>query len=661
MVTKRLVQKAKTNADIELVQVYTSEDVFREIPLGLLSLATYIKQLGYQSEILDLGIIFENKKFSSRFFINAAKKILSSNPKSIGFNVMCNSLPGVLLIARECKKIAPEIPIILGGPEVSFDEIEVMKTFEQVDIIVRGEGEITLVEVLEVMRGKRLLENVQGITYRKEGKVIRNPDRLFIENLNELPFLDFSLIPHLEKYNALQIEAGRGCPFRCTFCSTCRMWKRNFRMKSPQRLIEEMQKALDYIKDNGWFDFHIVHDHFLASKKFAGEFLSGLKNKGIRWRCSSRLEALDEELIIKLKEAGCKRILIGIESGSKEVQEKIKKRLPLAKLKNVLEMLFQNDIFPFLTFIIGFPFENKSQMDETLKTALMSRIYCPSSLVHISLFVYLKGSEIYCKNKEKFNNAEFLQTNVSSLVTSLPEEKTLVQKYPDIFPSFYRPIKKGKSYEFLEKICELYVFLIEAFPLTTILLCGYAGCSPLDFGKEIISLMDQDGFIHKQVSEEKKWFELYFPFLKKFVAQNSNSVIKEVFLHEKLFQESSFSAANSSASKKAIRLASRPKIPDNVIIQIFNYDIFSLMEKLKSGKKNKINKSKSYIAYIPGQIAKALPLLSSSYDLLLLCDGERTMKDIIQLSFDNINVANSNRKLIIDRFAYLKDKGIITV
>ncbi|MHC4181880.1 MAG: B12-binding domain-containing radical SAM protein [Planctomycetota bacterium] len=460
------------------------------VPVGILSLASCIKPYGYDPIIIDFNIHVVHP--TPNFFRESAEKILSYDPQVLGFTVMCNTFPSTLLIAEECKKMAPDIPIIFGGPEVSFEEVAVLETFKQVDIIVRGEGEITLGELLKALGGKESFSDIQGITYRKNGEIIRNPDRPFIKNLDDLPFLDFSLLSGVEGYDSWNVEAGRGCPFSCTFCSTCKMWKRNFRMKSPQRLVQEIRQAHHVFKKNENSYINLTHDHFLASRKRADEFLSLISRENIAWTCSSRFDALDEALIKKLKQAGCQAIFLGIETGSPEMQKKIKKNLPLQKLPHVFKLIRENEIAATLSFIIGFPDETVAQINQTLLAALNARIASPSFTIDIFLFTFKKGSELYGNVKNEFEHVKFWDQGVSPLVTDLPVERSLIENNHHIFSSFFFIENKEISLKTLQKIRFFFKFLINFFPHATSILLDVCSLTPLQLSQRIIHFFEEE-------------------------------------------------------------------------------------------------------------------------------------------------------------------------
>lgn len=462
------------------------------LPQGLLSLASYIKPFGYLPTIIDLDIyINAEQKYPPDYFRQAAEKILSYHPEILGFNVMCNNLPIALLIAAECKKLAPRLPIIFGGPEVNFEEVELLEVFKQVDIVVRGEGEKTLLELLKALEEEKSLSDILGITYRENNKIVRNPDRPFIKNLDDLPLLDYSLLPGLENYRGkAKVEAGRGCPFQCTFCSSCKMWRRNFRMKTPQRLVREIKRAHKVFKKGKNSGVSLTHDNFLASRRFAEEFLFLIGEENIKWGCSSRLDALDESLIKKLKRAGCQAIFLGIETGSSEMQKKLKKNLSLDRLPHILKLLMENKIKATLSFIIGFPNETESQINQTLLMALNSKKYNPALDIQLHYFTLLKGSELYAKGK--FRAAEFSVTDISPLIAALPAEDILIKQYPHIFSSFYCMQDSGVPPGLLHRVQISFRFMIEFFHRTTSLLLDALTLTPFQFSQKIVCFFGDD-------------------------------------------------------------------------------------------------------------------------------------------------------------------------
>ncbi len=630
------------------------------VPLGLLCLASYIKKYNHNTSIVDLNVVLKKHLFSPDYLKKVTKVLLGHQPDILGFSVICSTLPISLLIAEEFKRRAPHIPIIFGGPEVTFEEVELLKTFKQIDLIVRGEGEITLVGVIKALEDGLDLSKILGITFREGDKIKRNADRPFIDDLDSLPKLDFSVLPHFEKYNKGTLEAGRGCPFHCTFCSTSKMWKSTLRMKSAQRLAKELRRINSIFKKRGDFIIDVSHDNFLASKKVVNEFLPLVANKGFAWGCSSRLDQLDRELIIKLKRAGCQYLFIGIESGSPAIQKKIKKKLPIRRLPNMLDMLYRNDIGATLSFIVGFPGEKKSQINQTLRMALASRTHVCFPLVQVHQFCFLKGSELFYKAKKNALQCQFRQgqADFSPFSTDLSSENVLIREYPHIFPSYYYLSEKDIPSEFIKKVCIAFCFMTLCFPFTTLLLTRRLSLQPIELCETIISFLEAARadwiFFHTEIES----FNYYYPFMQSFIQKNSNALIKECFLHEELFARSSF-AKESNCSKSKIKMFSRPKICKKVIIREYKYDVMGFMwnTKLKLEKGNA--KRKYHVAYVPGRIAKAVPLSPSLYYLLLLCDGTTSVREIIDEIQDKKSEGGKIKENILGKLRFLQEEGII--
>ncbi|MFH1683483.1 MAG: radical SAM protein [Candidatus Margulisiibacteriota bacterium] len=518
---------------IALIQpAFRKQEDSLEIPVALLTLAASLKKNGHRPIIIDLNVLIKIKKlnYNDSFFRRAAELILSSKSKILGFSCICNTLPSAILIAKECKRLAPEVKILLGGPDVSFESKELLYAFPEIDIIVRGEGEITLNELLFVLATDGELKKVRGLTYRASSSILENPDRPLIDSLDSLPFPNLSLLPKLSKYRTGSIEGGRGCPYKCSFCSTSQMWGRCFRLKSPKRLKRE----LFYM----WKKFPkasvvIHHDHLLTNRRAAKAFLAKLKNKHVSWVCSSRLDALDKEVICDLKEAGCCHVFIGVETGSPRQQNRINKNLDLRQLPQLLNTLAKVGLRTTFSFIIGFPGEKEADINQTLLVILSCRLFNQNSAVQLHLLSILKGSLVYKKLKNKLPHATFHASSISPLPTNLPEEISLIKKYPQLFPSFYFVKQKHFSRDQLQKIVFLFCFLAEFFPRTTFLILVVFSISPYELAFKIIEYFKKRGLRQWTLPETpKESFEICFPFFKSFIHDKCSKIVNSYFAHE---------------------------------------------------------------------------------------------------------------------------------
>jgi radical SAM superfamily enzyme YgiQ (UPF0313 family) len=188
-----------------------------------------------------------------------------------------------------------------------------MRAFPFIDIVVRGEAEQTLPELVDTLAGHGSCAGIPGLTFRQngeqDGRIVRNPDGSVILDLDSLPFPAFHLFPDVRFCRHFPLELGRGCPFACTFCSTNDFFRRRFRLKSPAHMIAEMRRVKQTYGINS---FELVHDMFTVDRKRVVEFCEALlqSEEKFHWGCSARTDCVDEELISLMAQAGCRGIFL---------------------------------------------------------------------------------------------------------------------------------------------------------------------------------------------------------------------------------------------------------------------------------------------------------------------------------------------------------------
>ncbi len=341
------------------------------VPLGILSLATIIsKDTNHSVGIIDFSRLYYDKEIEikSNFLSNINEDcdyILNQAPDIISMYTMCNNFHIALLAAKEIKRRNKKITILLGGPHATAVAKSTLKKFWYIDAIGLGEGEKTILSIIDGCMQNNF-HNSRGIAYRNENTIIVKEEIELLENLDEIPMLDFSLYPHQVKGN-LNIDIGRGCPFSCTFCSTKTFWKRRFRMKSSQRILKEVLHAKNQF---GIKSFGFEHDLFMTNHQLVNDICDNIiqQNLDIKWGCSSRLDTINEKLLEKMKEAGCRELYFGVESGSENLQKLINKNLKLSQLTNVVSLLYKYNMKATFSFIYGFPQETETDLELTLST-----------------------------------------------------------------------------------------------------------------------------------------------------------------------------------------------------------------------------------------------------------------------------------------------------
>ncbi|MEK6921742.1 MAG: radical SAM protein [Nanoarchaeota archaeon] len=340
-------------------------------PLGIAFIAAFIEQKGYKTKILDA--------FALDYSIEqTVQEINKKNPKVILVGSMTASHKAALEIMERTKKNNPEIIIICGGPHVTnLPESTILKPY--VDYLVINEGEITTLELLDMIFKKNAVEkkDIKGIAYKENGSMKLTEKRPFIVKLDDLPLPAYHLLPmnHYKAYGWLDegrrfttMITSRGCPFKCSFCISSKNFMHWWRSRSAEKVFEEI--LLLYNK-YGIRHIYFQDDEFLVDhnriKKLADMILS--HKLDLIWECLSRVNHIDEDLVKDMARAGCKSVLYGIETGYEEGFKKINKPITLEMVENAVKLTQKYNIMVKATFIIGFPWESAKEIKQTITFA----------------------------------------------------------------------------------------------------------------------------------------------------------------------------------------------------------------------------------------------------------------------------------------------------
>lgn len=345
-------------------------------PLWLIYAAAYLKKEGYDVEFLDAPA--KKMNFEESF------KIIKETGENTKIFVVDTSTPSIysdIKFVAELKKIYPNSFIVLVGTHPSALDIETLELNNNIDAIARKEYDLIIKNLAKALENKIDLKNVKGLTYRLNGKIYRNQDEELINNLDEIPFASQFIKEHLEvkdyffpaaSYPEIQIFTGRGCPCFCNFCVYPQlMHGRNYRARSAENVVAE----LEYIDKNfpDVKEIVIEDDTFTISKervlKICNLMIEKKLHKRFKWLCNARVN-LDLETMKKMKEAGCRLIIPGIESGNQNILNNIKKGTNLEQVKNYVKNAKKAGLLIHACYMVGNEGETKETMEETLKLAI---------------------------------------------------------------------------------------------------------------------------------------------------------------------------------------------------------------------------------------------------------------------------------------------------
>jgi radical SAM superfamily enzyme YgiQ (UPF0313 family) len=456
----------------------------KHIPLGLLYVATALRDKEYQAEILDINLLPRGTGVEG-----LTEEILSRDPDVIGFSAMCDQYPRVLSLSRRLKKQKPDVVTMLGGPEPTLTAAATVARFPQIDIVVAGECEQTIADVVGAIQNHRSLKGIPGLTFRDggaSGPIISTPPAPLVEKIDSLSFPQYDLLPSAslfwsEYHLPMPVEAGRGCPYGCTFCSLTTLRQRKYRLRSPACMLRMAKKLM---ADYGTGRIVFLHDNFTVSKRRTLEFCDELEkeNLNINWQCSARADSLDDELLKRMADTGCKLIYLGIETGSSRMQEIIHKNLDLDQVLATVNRMVDLGIRFTGSFITGFPEECNADLLETIRF-MMELVRVSNNgpdRLQLHGLCPLHGSPLY----DKYRDNLLLGTGCSDLVLSdlSDDEMDLVRKHPDIFSAFYNYPTPHLDQRVLARI-PYFILNLLRLRYTTLLLLADSG---LDFPKCIL-------------------------------------------------------------------------------------------------------------------------------------------------------------------------------
>ncbi len=334
-------------------------------PLGLGYLAAVLEKNQYKIDVIDCQALrFTYEEFRSE--ISTRKR----QPEIVGITSTTLTYKSALQIAKIAKEVWPNCLTLLGGSHVSFWDDKALQECPSLDIVVRKEGENTMLELAERVEAGKNYHDVLGITCRKDGEIVKNPDRAYIENLDELPFPAHHLWPieRLRKHGTVifPLMTSRGCIYWCDFCTAVRMFGRRYRMRSPKNVVEE----LEYLqKTFGAHQFTFYDDAFTVDQERAAEICREIKKRKmkIEWDCETRVDMVTKELLRTMKEAGCFAVWFGVESGSQKVLDAMRKGISTVQTIKAFKWAKEVGLMTVANVVLGFPGETKETIWETVK------------------------------------------------------------------------------------------------------------------------------------------------------------------------------------------------------------------------------------------------------------------------------------------------------
>lgn len=380
------------------------------VSLGLMYIATVLKERGHDCLVYNgdfatysltghEGVTVDYKNYineiahkTSHVWVDFSNLLEEFKPDYVGISMLTPKYGSAIEVAKIVRNYSPDITVFVGGIHPTLQPAETLKE-SSFDIAVVGEGEETVVELIKVLESNESLSSVKGIYYKENGMISQNPPRQLMEDIDVIPFPDFTLLHRFEEYSPdylNRILTSRGCPFKCVYCASNKLWTRKVRFRAPEKVFEEIKYR--YTKFGIRF-FKFNDDTFTLNRQRL-EKLCGLIIKDkikIKWMCDTRSDKLNEDILKIMKKAGCRQVNIGVESGSEKILNFIQKGESLETTRNAFLLAKKLKVNTLAYFMMGFPSETKEDVQQSIKTM---REIKPDSVCW-SLFTPYPGTEIY--------------------------------------------------------------------------------------------------------------------------------------------------------------------------------------------------------------------------------------------------------------------------
>jgi len=436
----------------KLVRIVKSESA---PSLGIFYLAGMLEKQELDVNVIDMfDMSFEDTEVIIR----------KEKPDIVGITSLTDTRFSALTVAKLIKKIDRKIITVLGGSHPTFFPEQMLRHYPEIDYIVLGEGEYTFLELVKAIYEKKGVRNISGIAFRENDSTVITSPRERVKNLDEIPFPAHHFIQwerytpsgvdlqdwktNNRKYGA--ISTSRGCPYNCTYCSVIAFWGRQYRCRTPQNVVNEIeilykQFGVDLIGFND--------DIFTLRMDRVIEICKEIVKRKIKiqWTCATRVNFVSKEMLIWMKRSGCSGIYFGVESGSEKILKNIRKNTSIEQILNAFKLCKEVDIPTGMGIMIGNPGENNETVRETIR--LMDKIN-PVGGPGLNILMVYPNTEVYELAKKKgFIDDNYWLTNKAAPFYTAENPLWVLENFQlKIYLSYYW--KKRDFFQIILKLFE---------------------------------------------------------------------------------------------------------------------------------------------------------------------------------------------------------------
>lgn len=429
------------------------------VPLGLLCIASPLTAHGHPAVVVDLEYEHRIGAFEpgdADWLDQTCARFLAADPDILGLTCLADTLPACLLIGREVKRLRPDVTVVLGGPGTFGVFPDALPRFADcVDFVCRGEGELAITDLADAIADGADPTGVRGFWSCKNGQAVSSGPQP-TTNLNLVPMPAYDAVPmgdyiRLSTPHIFDVHIGSGCTYSCKFCMTSTFWDRDFRIKDPAVILDELRFLH---RTYGVTQFNFLHDNFANKRTYLDEFVSYFSehNDMFEWGCAVRPDNVNPSLLRRMADAGCFNIFCGTDAGSEKI---LKAMLKMPSTKRTYEFFrsAQEVGIQFETnTIVGYPDESAEDLEKALEVVFDAIAYGAVNS-DLSVLQPLPGAEI---TDEYRADLEPLESGLDVMGTFLPSDvRALIKDDLATFTGFSFIRRGNRDYEYYQDVLRL--------------------------------------------------------------------------------------------------------------------------------------------------------------------------------------------------------------
>lgn len=466
-------------------------------PLGLCTLAAWLKSQGHQVRILDLDLEIKGRPDGQATYLRLLDNALRDfSPAAAGITSMYNNSLQAERMVQAVKNYDSSIVTIAGGSHFGALGRQALLRIPELDYAIEGEGEQSFSRLLTALETGASVMEIPRLQYRVDRELRANPANGLMD-LGELPPVWSSLggsidlmryaqtVPDNVDRRTVYIEAGRGCPFACTFCATAPFWERRYRVKPVEQIIAEIRFLYEEYGYNG---FMLVHDLLTVDKKFINSFSDAMMDSKlpVEWMVNHRTDINLHGLLPKMKSAGCWAMFFGVESASDRLQKEMRKGLKRDDVVSTITSLSDLGITSTCSFVIGFPDETAEELSRTISLGAELKVMGAGMIQYHRLRTWppapLSRSQLAAEFDLDSLRIEYPFLNVPT------EDIEAIKEDPDFFAGYFAPFSEAGTFAQLADIELFFTQAVAVAPLTIAVLGRVMGGSLIETFFSVVSL-----------------------------------------------------------------------------------------------------------------------------------------------------------------------------